>query len=59
MSIVRFLDQICRGQVRTRLNPATPLSVLDYTLEGLDMVLVMSINPGFGGQTFYHDLSED
>ena len=34
------------------LNPATPLSVLDYTLEGLDMVLVMSINPGFGGQTF-------
>ena len=34
------------------LNPATPLSLLDYTLEGLDMVLVMSINPGFGGQTF-------
>ena len=34
------------------LNPTTPLSVLDYTLEGLDMVLVMSINPGFGGQTF-------
>ena len=34
------------------LNPATPLSVLDYTLERLDMVLVMSINPGFGGQTF-------
>ena len=34
------------------LNPATPLSVLDYTLEGLDMVLVMSINPGFGGQSF-------
>lgn len=34
------------------LNPATPLSVLDYTLEGLDMVLVMSINPGFGGQQF-------
>jgi len=34
------------------LNPATPLSVLDYTLEGLDVVLVMSINPGFGGQQF-------
>lgn len=34
------------------LNPATPLSVLDYTLEQLDMVLLMSVNPGFGGQSF-------
>ena len=34
------------------LNPATPLSVLDYTLEKLDLVLVMSVNPGFGGQQF-------
>ncbi len=34
------------------LNPATPLSVLDYTLEHLDMVLLMSVNPGFGGQSF-------
>jgi len=34
------------------LNPATPLSVLDYTLEKLDLVLVMSVNPGFGGQSF-------
>lgn len=34
------------------LNPATPLSVLDYTLEQLDLVLVMSVNPGFGGQAF-------
>lgn len=34
------------------LNPATPLSVLDYVLEDLDMVLVMSVNPGFGGQKF-------
>lgn len=33
------------------LNPATPLSVLDYVLEDLDMVLIMSVNPGFGGQT--------
>jgi ribulose-phosphate 3-epimerase len=31
-------------------NPATPLSYLDYTLEKLDMVLIMSVNPGFGGQ---------
>lgn len=34
------------------LNPATPLSVLDYVLEELDMVLIMSVNPGFGGQSF-------
>ncbi|MDO4635930.1 MAG: ribulose-phosphate 3-epimerase [Lautropia sp.] len=33
-------------------NPATPLSWLDYTLEQLDIVLLMSVNPGFGGQTF-------
>ena len=34
------------------LNPATPLNVLDYVLENLDLVLVMSVNPGFGGQGF-------
>jgi ribulose-phosphate 3-epimerase len=33
-------------------NPATPLSYLDYTLEKLDLVLLMSVNPGFGGQKF-------
>ena len=34
------------------LNPATPLDCLDYTLEKLDLVLIMSVNPGFGGQQF-------
>ena len=34
------------------LNPATPLSCLDHTLEKLDLVLLMSVNPGFGGQRF-------
>ena len=33
-------------------NPATPLSWLDHTLEKLDLVLLMSVNPGFGGQQF-------
>ena len=33
-------------------NPATPLSHLDHTLEKLDLVLIMSVNPGFGGQAF-------
>ena len=34
------------------LNPATPLEVLEYVLEELDLVLLMSVNPGFGGQGF-------
>jgi ribulose-phosphate 3-epimerase len=34
------------------LNPATPLEAIDYVLPDLDLVLVMSVNPGFGGQSF-------
>ena len=34
------------------LNPTTPLSILDWALDQLDMVLLMSVNPGFGGQGF-------
>lgn len=34
------------------LNPATPLSCLDYVLDKLDLILLMSVNPGFGGQSF-------
>ena len=33
-------------------NPATPLSYLDYVLDKIDMILLMSVNPGFGGQSF-------
>lgn len=44
------------------LNPSTPLSVLDYVMDDVDMVLVMSVNPGFGGQKFlpatYRKVSE-
>jgi ribulose-phosphate 3-epimerase len=33
-------------------NPATPLSYLDYVMDKVDMILLMSVNPGFGGQSF-------
>lgn len=39
-------------QAGVALNPATPLGVLEYVLEELDLVLLMSVNPGFGGQVF-------
>jgi ribulose-phosphate 3-epimerase len=47
--------QAIRGagaSVGVSLNPATPLSALDHVLEEVDMVLIMSVNPGFGGQSF-------
>jgi ribulose-phosphate 3-epimerase len=34
------------------LNPATPLNILEYILEGLDIIMLMTVNPGFGGQKF-------
>jgi ribulose-phosphate 3-epimerase len=39
-------------KVGLALNPATPLNVLDHVIHKLDYVLIMSVNPGFGGQTF-------
>ncbi|MEF8792579.1 ribulose-phosphate 3-epimerase [Thiohalorhabdus sp.] len=43
-------DQGCKAGIS--LNPGTPLEWLDYLLEEIDLVLVMSVNPGFGGQAF-------
>lgn len=40
------------------LNPSTSLTVLDYTLEDLDMVLLLTVNPGFGGQTYIESMTE-
>lgn len=45
-------------KVGVSLNPATPLSVLDYVLEDLDMVLIMSVNPGFGGQSYIEAMDQ-
>ena len=52
--IDRTIDLIREHGCRPGLvfNPATPLDFLDYTLDKLDMVLIMSVNPGFGGQKF-------
>lgn len=40
------------------LNPATPVTMLEHILPDLDMVLIMSVNPGFGGQSFIHSSLE-
>lgn len=50
----RALQAIRQAGARSALalNPGTPLGVLDYLLDDLDMVLIMSVNPGFGGQSF-------
>lgn len=52
--IQRTLAEIRRlgMQAGISLNPATPLNILDYVLDDVDMVLLMSVNPGFGGQSF-------
>ena len=50
----RTINQIKEAGLMTgvALNPATPVSTLSCILEQVDMVLIMSVNPGFGGQTF-------
>ena len=52
--IDRTLQLIRDGGAKAGLvfNPATPLSYLDYVLDRVDVVLLMSVNPGFGGQSF-------
>lgn len=49
-SIQLIKDHGCQAGIA--LNPATPISVLDHLWQELDMILVMSVNPGFGGQHF-------
>lgn len=48
LSLIR--DRGCKAGLV--LNPATPLSVLDHVIDRLDLILLMSVNPGFGGQSF-------
>ena len=54
------LDRTCRhirelgAKSGVALNPSTPVAVVEYMLDDVDQLLVMSVNPGFGGQTFLH-----
>lgn len=50
----RVITQIkeCGCKAAVALNPATPLQAIEYVLDKLDMVLIMSVNPGFGGQKY-------
>ena len=52
--INRVIQQIRNHDIRPAvvLNPATPVSILEYIVADVDMVLLMSVNPGFGGQKF-------
>ena len=48
LSLIR--DQGCKAGLV--FNPATPLDYLDHVIDKVDLVLIMSVNPGFGGQSF-------
>jgi ribulose-phosphate 3-epimerase len=48
LSLIR--DQGCKAGLV--FNPATPLGVLEHVMDRLDLILIMSVNPGFGGQSF-------
>jgi ribulose-phosphate 3-epimerase len=55
------LIQMIKGEnlrAGVALNPATPINVLEHIIEDLDMVLIMSVNPGFGGQKFINSTYE-
>jgi ribulose-phosphate 3-epimerase len=48
LQAIRNLDK----KVGVALNPATPVSVLEHVIDRLDLILIMTVNPGFGGQSF-------
>lgn len=56
----RVITQIKESGLKAgvAINPATPLSELEYILEYVDMVLIMSVNPGFGGQIYIPNITK-
>jgi len=55
ITISRIKQLGCKAGVV--LNPATPLSMLEFVLEDIDMVLIMTVNPGFGGQKYIQSMT--
>ncbi len=52
------LIHACGARAGVVLNPATPISALDYVADSADLILIMTVNPGFGGQTFIPGMIE-
>ncbi|NMA95627.1 MAG: ribulose-phosphate 3-epimerase [Clostridiales bacterium] len=53
-AVMHVKDRGCK--VAVALNPSTPIEILKHILEELDMVLIMTVNPGFGGQSFINSM---
>lgn len=58
--VLRTVQRIKEAGIRAgvAIKPATPVSDITYLLDEIDMVLVMTVNPGFGGQKYMHDCSD-
>ena len=54
--LTQIADAGCKAAVA--LNPATPLNVLDHVLDKVDMILIMTVNPGFGGQKYIEAMTD-
>jgi len=52
------LVRSCGKRAGVSLNPGTPVSAIEHVLDRLDLVLVMTVNPGFGGQSYIHAVTE-
>ena len=53
----RYIDEFAAVGADV-ITPATPLSALDYVLEDIDMVLIMTVNPGYGGQSYINKMDD-
>ena len=53
-TVISEIQEFCK--VGVALNPATPLSVVDHVLDKIDLLLIMTVNPGFSGQLFINDM---